>query len=159
MLFLSEDTKALTCKWIHTVISSNFERTKLYFNPKLTSTSGFLFNIAVVLIRILFDIHKVNKTKNNFFKMIEQIEPLFCITTKPIDFGKLDKVNPEIIKDFIANFEISLLNENEFNDTTILYFMIHIIISYFLKNLGDEYSNIMNRIGLMYKNKQDHDPK
>jgi len=159
MLIFNNDTKKNTYQWFQIVTSANFERTKMYFNNQIVSSSGFLFNITIVLLNILFELHNVDKTRNNYFKLIEQVEPLYCITSKPINFNQYDKINPDIIKDFLNNFEIDMLNENEFNDTTELYFMIHVFLSYFIKTLYDEYSRAINNIGEMYKNNQNNDPK
>ena len=159
MLFFNSDTKPYILKWLNTVISANLERTKLYFNPHFTSTSGFLFNITSVLIKMLFDIHNINKSKNNLLQLIQQIEPLYCITTSPIDFGKFDKVNPDIIKEFVASFENDLPNGDDFNDTTILYFMIHILLSYFIKSIDDEYARTMGSINELYTRNETHDTK
>jgi hypothetical protein len=90
--------------------------------------------------------------------MIEQIDLMYSITTNTVNFSKFDTINSEKAKDIITN-ELEKQNLKEFNITTKLFFLCHVLLSYFVKSLDDEYAKVAEQLSTMYRSNMMNDPK
>lgn len=146
--------------WIYHLIALNFERSKLYANKMIVSSYGFLFNTIYVLSRIFFEISK--ELKMNFSQFIQRVifdvDPLFTISSKFIEFKKYERVNPDIVKEIIENEEENQ-NFGEFNLITRLFFICHTLINLTIKPFEDEYSRLAEQYDELISSNSINDSK
>jgi hypothetical protein len=143
-------------EYLYDLIHANTDRTKMYANPYTTSSIGFLMNHAFGLLKLFFD--KANYSEDMIFEIIDNIDVLFTLTNNSINYDKFDRVNSDKIKEMILT-EMEKQNSKSFNKTTKLFFIIHCILTYFLKNLDDEYTKLANQLNDMFKMNMSNDPR
>jgi len=153
LLITDAKSKSFLLNYLCDVGNLNLERKKMYSNPYLVSTIGFLLNTSIVLLKILFDHEHKN---SSVFEIVAEIDILYTSTASEIQFNKHDRINDDASKDSINSDKLS--SEN-FNMTTKLFFIIHNILSYFIKNLDDEYTKLAQQLSNMFKMNAINDPR
>ena len=138
------------------MINLNLERNKMYVNPYNVSTLGFLNNIIFILLKFLDD-------KNTFFgtnlmKEIADIDYFYSITTNTVNFSKFERINSDDVKDIFEK-EYEVYNKQSYSLNTKLYFIIHCLLNYVLKNLEEEYRKILNQVQTYVSSGLFNDPK
>jgi hypothetical protein len=149
-----------TLQYFYDLVNSNLEKTKMYSNPYTTSSIGFLFNSLIIILKLFLEIE--DSKNQSLFEMINKIDIMYCLSTTNINFSKFDKINPSISRDIQSSEEEkqnNKISENKFNLHTKLFFLAHNIMSYFIKNLDDEYVKISQQVGDLYKMNMMNDPK
>ena len=101
-------------------IQLNMDKIKTMKNNKILSKNTFLFNLLIVLNKIFFkEYDEGTKDDYNFskfiFKIVENIDPLFSLTEKYIPFDKFDRMNPQIVQNFMEDENYKDLVPEEFN--------------------------------------------
>jgi ubiquitin conjugation factor E4 B len=145
--------------WAYSLISLNFDRTKMWQNSQNSSSIGMLLNCLIVLLKILFDIQshlKINYS-DFIFKVVAQIDPLFTLSNNKINFSKFDRINPDLVKEIIEN-EGDESNYKEYNLYTQLFFIISTISSLTIKSFDDEIQFISNKFEELYNENKTSDP-
>ena len=128
----------------------------MYVNPYNVSTLGFLNNIIFILLKFLDD-------KNTFFgtnlmKEIADIDYFYSITTNTVNFSKFERINSDDVKDIFEK-EYEVYNKQSYSLNTKLYFIIHCLLNYVLKNLEEEYRKILNQVQTYVSSGLFNDPK
>jgi hypothetical protein len=162
LLVQYEASREHTLQFFYDLVNSNLERTKMYANPYTTSTIGFLFNSMIILLKLFFENENLGVSNESIFEYIKEIDILYSLSTLNVNFNKFDRVNPTIAREIQTLEEVkqnNKISENKFNLCTKLFFLIHNIMSYFIKNLDDEYVKLSQQIGEMYKMNMMNDPK
>lgn len=172
LLLLSKESTDETFNFIFDLILKNYDKQKSYYNQFLTSSNGFLLNLCQILLKILFeklDEEKVNinnypygsyNSQNiNIFHFIKNIDPEFGAIILPnLNLEKFERINYSIANDVIKGSS-QKINSKEYNKITKLFFSIHFILSYTLKNIENDYTNILKQLGQMFSTGNYHDPR
>ena len=138
-------------------VNLNLERNKTFINLHSVSTLGFLICLSFVLLKIFFTSEN-GKRNDNPIVIFKEIDLNFCLSSNLIDFSKFCKISNTDMKDFYdVNSQIE--NKKEFNHTTKFYFIIHILIHYFLKNLDEEYVKILQQLHTFISAGKINDPQ
>lgn len=95
---------------------------------------------------------------DSLFEYVDNIDVFYSITTNTINFSKYDVINPEVAKEVIAN-ELEKQNSREFNLVTKLFFIIHSLLSYFVKGLDEQYTKAAQQLSELYRANMIQDPK
>ena len=133
------------------VIKLNMDKIKTMKNNKILSKNTFLFNLLIILNKIFFKEYDEG-IKNDYnlskfiFKVIENIDPLFCLSENYIPFDKFDRMNPEIVHNFMEDKNYKDLIPKEFNIYTKLYFIHETITKFVISNFHSSYDNITKKI-------------
>ena len=132
-------------------IKLNMDKIKIVKNNKILSKNTFLFNLLIILNKIFFkEYDEGEKSDYNFskfiFKIVESIDPLFSLTDKYIPFPKFDRLNPEIVQNFMEDQNYEDLIPEEFNIYTKLYFIHETISKFVISNFNISYENIGKKI-------------
>ena len=125
-------------------VNLNLERNKTFINLHSVSTLGFLICLSFVLLKIFFTSEN-GKRNDNPIVIFKEIDLNFCLSSNLIDFSKFCKISNTDMK--------------EFNHTTKFYFIIHILIHYFLKNLDEEYVKILQQLHTFISAGKINDPQ
>jgi len=172
LLLQSNESSNETFNFIFDLISKNYEKQKSYYNQFITSTNGFLLNLCQCLLKVLFeklDDEKMNINKNpygslcskniNIFHFIKNIDPEFGAIVLPnLNLEKFERINYSIANDIIKGSS-EKINSKEYNKITKIFFSIHFLLSYILKNLENDYTNILKQLSQMFSTGNYHDPK
>ena len=156
ILNASEKAKNKLFNWIYTLINFNLERNKMMANPYIVSSNGFILNVLYMLLKYLDD-------KNGLFNLhllteIPELSPNFTLTTNKINFPKFDRINPENIKEYVES-ETENANGTSFSANTVIYYSIHILLNYVLKNIDEQYKKIAQEINIYIAARNFMDPK
>ena len=132
-------------------IQLNMDKIKTMKNNKILSKNTFLFNLLIVLNKIFFkEYDEGTKDYYNFskfiFKIVENIDPLFSLTEKYIPFDKFDRMNPQIVQNFMEDENYKDLVPEEFNIYTKLYFIHETITKFVISNFNSTYENLGKKI-------------
>ena len=133
------------------VIKLNMDKIKTMKNNKILSKNTFLFNLLIILNKIFFKEYDEG-IKNDYnlskfiFKVVENIDPLFSLTNNYIPFDKFDRMNPEIVHNFMDDNNYKDIIPTEFNLYTKLYFIHETINKFVISNFNTSYENITKKI-------------
>ena len=133
------------------VIRLNMDKIKTMKNNKILSKNTFLFNLLIILNKIFFKEYDEG-IKNDYnlskfiFKVVENIDPLFCLSDNYILFDKFDRMNPEIVHIFMEDNNYKDLIPNEFNIYTKLYFIHETITKFVISNFNSSYDKLTKKI-------------
>lgn len=155
----TENCRSGLLNWTYSLISLNFDRTKMWQNSQNSSSIGMLLNCLIVLLKILFDIQshlKINYS-DFIFKVVAHIDPLFTLSNNKINFSKFDRINPDLVKEIIEN-EGDESNYKEYNLYTELFFIISTISSLSIKSFDDEIQFISNKFEELLNENKTNDP-
>ena len=132
-------------------IRLNMDKIKTMKNNKILSKNTFLFNLLIILNKIFFKEYDEGM-KNDYnlskfiFKMIQNIDPLFTLTNNYIPFDKFDRMNPEIVQNFMEDQDYHDIIPKEFNIYTKLYFIHQTLTKFVISNFNISYENIVKKI-------------
>ena len=164
LLLKSNSSQEETFNFIFDLINKNYEKQKLYHNQYITSSNGFLLNFSQGLLKILIekssdlDYQEFSSSYNSFL-IINEIDALFSsINTPLLNLERFERINHTLASDFLKN-EKEKINSKNFNKITKLFFSIHVLISYIIKNLETEYTNVLSQLGKMFQMQLYNDPK
>ena len=115
-------------------------------------------NHSFSLLKIFFDEDRSNYSDDLIFQIINKIDISYSISNNTINFDKFDRINAEKVKDLIG-IEKEKQNLISQNKITKLFFIIHLILSYFIKTLDDEYAKIANQLNEMFRANLINDPR
>lgn len=172
LLLQSKESTEETFNYIFDLINKNYDKQKSYYNQFITSSNGFLLNFCQSLLKILFEKYddERNKTnKNNYgfnsnqniniFHYIENIDPQFGAVNIPnLNLEKFERINFSIANDIIKESSEKISTKN-YNKITKIFFSIHFLLSYILKNIENDYTNILKQLNQMFSTGNYHDPK
>ena len=133
------------------IIQLNMDKIKTIKNNKLLSKNTFLFNLLIILNKIFFKEYDEG-IKNDYnyskfiFNVVKNIDPLFSLTDKYIPFDKFDRMNPELVKNFMEDKNYKDLIPEEFNIYTKLYFIHETLSKFIISNFNISYSNLEKKI-------------
>ena len=133
------------------VIKLNMDKIKTMKNNKILSKNTFLFNLLIILNKIFFKEYDEG-IKNDYnlskfiFKVVENIDPLFSLTNNYIPFDKFDRMNQEIVHNFMDDNNYKDIIPTEFNLYTKLYFIHETINKFVISNFNTSYENITKKI-------------
>lgn len=150
------DSRNETLSYFYDLINLNLERTKMYSNQYNTSSIGFLMTNTVSLLKLFYE--HIAYDKASVFEIVKSIDLFYCVSNNTINFNKFDRINIERCRDLVS-VEAEKMNNKEFNLTTKLFFIIHNIISYYAKNLDDEYTKLATQLSNMFRSNMIQDPK
>lgn len=156
---VNEKCKETLFKWIYGVIEGNMERIKLYFQDRTISTNGFILNTIIVLLKIFFDQEKkINMPYSQFiFLIVSQVDPLFTLSNEKIDFGKIERANPFVVKEILkSENDIKEIIPESFNPNTELFFIIHMLISFSIQTFFKELNLLYEKLPSLNPNEQQH---
>ena len=137
------------------IIRLNMDKIKTMKNNKILSKNTFLMNLLIILNKIFFKEYDEGKKSelnlsNFIFKMITNIEPLFCLSDQYIPFSKFDRMNPEIVQNIIDDSNHKDVIPEEFNLYTKLFFIHETINKLVFPNFISSYENIKKKIKALY---------
>ena len=167
----NSEASSETFNFIFDIINKNYDRQKTYFNQYSTSTNGFLLNFSQGLLKILFEkiSPKVDYDKEcsfpgqqrlNVFYLVNEIDISFGAISKPeINLQRFERINYSLANDYLKGQAEKINAKEDFNSITKVFFSIHVILSYFLKNLETEYTNVLNQLSKMFGMQMYNDPK
>ena len=171
LLLQSKESTEETFNFIFNLISKNYDKQKSYYNQYTTSSNGFLLNLCQCLLKVLFEKFndeniKTNEnpygsnTQNiNIFHYISQIDPEFGAVISPnLNLEKFERINSSIANDIIKGSS-EKINSKKYNQITKLFFSIHFLLSYILKNLENDYTSVLKQLSEMFNAGNYHDPK
>lgn len=155
--------------FIFDLVNKNFERQKSFYNQYTTSTNGFLLNFCQALIKILFEKFSLNKQEENInfstpynvniFYYVKEIDIFFgALSQQNLNLQKFERINSSEANEFLKD-QSNKINEKNFNKITKLFFSIHALLSYFLKNLETEYTNVLQQLSKLFGMGLYNDPK
>ena len=133
------------------VIKLNMDKIKTMKNNKILSKNTFLFNLLIIFNKIFFKEYDEG-IKNDYnlskfiFKVVENIDPLFSLTNNYIPFDKFDRMNQEIVHNFMDDNNYKDIIPTEFNLYTKLYFIHETINKFVISNFNTSYENITKKI-------------
>ena len=133
------------------IIQLNMDKIKTIKNNKLLSKNTFLFNLLIILNKIFFKEYDEG-IKNDYnyskfiFNVVKNIDPLFSLTDKYIPFDKFDRMNPELVKNFMEDKNYKDLIPEEFNIYTKLYFIHETLSKFIISNFNISYTNLEKKI-------------
>jgi len=138
----------------------NIERNKTFFNNFTVSSLGFLLCISHIALNLLFT-NENGKKIENINDLIREIDFDFCLNNSIIDFSKFEKISILSVEE--ANSVIDkykkILEISSCSSKTYLYFIIHIILHYYLRNLDEEYVKILQHVHLFINTARTNDPR
>lgn len=146
----------MTLNWVCSVINLNLERNKMYVNPYVVSSIGFLNNITYILMKYLDE--KNNFFGNNLLKETADINHFFSITTNRINFSKFERINSDDVRELVEK-EFESYNHDSYSLNTIIYFMLHCLLNYTMKNFEEEYKKLLQQIQTYVSSGLISDPK
>jgi hypothetical protein len=156
----SERSRSETLKYLFDAVKLNIERNKTFFNNFAVSSLGFLLCISHIALNLLFT-NEHGKKVDNINDIIREIDFDFCLNNSIIDFSKFEKISilsveeaNSIKEKYKKTYEISYCNSK-----TYLYFTIHIILHYYLRNLDEEYVKILQHVHLFINTARINDPR
>ena len=154
-VLLLENTKSRNhmMQYLFDIVNLNLERKKMYSNPYLVSSIGFLLNTVIVLLKIFFEFENKNHT---IFEIVADIDILYATTSNELPFAKNDRINEDDAKTILNSSNFA---SESFNQTTKLFFTIHNMLSYFIKNLDEEYTKLAQQLSNMFKMNLVNDPR
>jgi len=167
----NSEASSETFNFIFDIINKNYDRQKTYFNQYSTSTNGFLLNFSQGLLKILFEkiSPKVDYDKEcsfpgqqrlNVFYLVNEIDISFGAISKPeFNLQRFERINYSLANDYLKGQAEKINAKEDFNSITKVFFSIHVILSYFLKNLETEYTNVLNQLSKMFGMQMYNDPK
>lgn len=155
----NEVTRSALFNWFYTLLSLNFERTKMYQNNQTTSTIGFLLNCLVILLKIFFEQQNfLGLTYSEYvFNIVSEIDPLFTLSKNKINFSKFDRVNPDLVKEIIENEEEEY-NYKDYSLATQLFFGMNHLMAISIKSFDEELGFIANKYDDLIKENKTSDP-
>lgn len=168
LLIKDNEASVETFNFIFDVINKNFDRQKTYFNQFTTSTNGFLINFSQGLLKILFeklapkedDEYHYGAAKINIFHLIKEIDINFgAVSKQEINLQRFERINYSLANDYLKNQTAKINAKEDYNKITKMFFSIHVILSYFLKNLETEYTNVLNQLSKIFGMQMYNDPK
>ena len=133
------------------IIQLNMDKIKTIKNNKLLSKNTFLFNLLIILNKIFFKEYDEG-AKNDYnlskfiFHVVKNIDPLFSLTDKYIPFDKFDRMNPEIVQNFMEDQNYKELIPEEFNIYTKLFFIHETLSKFVISNFHNSYDNLSKKI-------------
>jgi len=168
LLLKDKDSSIETFNFIFDIINKNYDRQKSYYNQFSTSTNGYLLNFSQGLLKILFEKfapkedqdNSYNNQRINIFYLVKEIDINFGAVSKPeINLQRFERINYALANDYLKDQAEKINKKENYNNITKLFFSIHVILSYFLKNLETEYTNVLNQLSKMFGMMQYNDPK
>ena len=161
LLFNASDiSRSETLKYFLDAVRLNIDRSKTFINNFTVSSLGFLISISIVALNLLFT-NEHGKKIENINDIIGDIDFNFCLCNSHIDFSKFEKisiVSIEELNNVIANYSTSFEN-SKWNSKTYLYFCLHIILYYYLRNLDEEYVKILQHVHHFINSSRTNDPR
>ena len=152
LIILSElDKDGIVIDMAFEVIRLNMDKIKTMKNNRILSKNTFLFNLLIILNKIVFKEYDEG-TKNDYnfskfiFKVVENIDPLFSLTDKYIPFDKFDRMNPDIVHNFMEDQNYKDQIPEEFNIYTKLFFIHETISKFVISTFNISYENIGKKI-------------
>ena len=169
LLLKDKEATEETFNFIYDIINKNYDRQKSYYNQFTTSTNGFLINFCQGLLKVLFE-KLIPKEKEephygasqpiNVFYLVNEIDIFFGAISKPeINLQRFERINSSLAIDFLKNQSEKINAKEDYNKITKIFFSIHVLLSYFLKNLETEYTNVLNQLSKMFGMMAYNDPK
>ena len=151
LLLYELDDNKIVLDMTFEVIRLNMDKIKTMKNNKILSKNTFLFNLLIILNKIFFKEYDEGM-KNDYnlskfiFKMVQNIDPLFTLTNNYIPFDKFDRMNPEIVQNFMEDQDYHDVIPKEFNIYTKLYFIHQTLTKFVISNFNSSYENIVKKI-------------
>ncbi len=160
LLIKDKDSSNETFNFIYDIINKNYERQKSYYNQFTTSTNGFLLNLSQGLLKILFEKFTPKEDKNEGYYSNQKIDIFYLVSEIDINFGaisnqainlqRFERINHALANDYLKEQTQKINSKENYNKITKLFFSTHAILSYFLKNLETEYTNVLNQLSKMF---------
>ena len=154
--FLIEENEDLCFLYFYNIVNYNVEWNKMQPNIMISSTSGFLMNLFMVLSKLFFnqclkEIQNFNLKDSNFIiDVVKLIDFKFIFNDNNIHFSKFDLIDSEISKKFIEDNKKES-EEKKYTRITKMFFLIHCIYSYFIQHLSKAYLKTVQRLQDNYK--------
>jgi len=168
LLIKDNESSSEAFNFIFDIINKNYDRQKTYFNQYTTSTNGFLINFSQGLLKILFEKlapkeqeeFSYNGQKLNIFYLVKEIDISFgAISKQEINLQRFERINHSLANDYLKNQTEKINAKEDYNKITKIFFSIHVLLSYFLKNLETEYTNVLNQLAKIFGMQMYNDPK
>lgn len=170
LLLKDNEASTETFNFMYDLINKNFDRQKTYFNQYSTSSNGFLLNFSQGLLKIFFEKfaqkedfeneYSLSVNKPNVFYLIKEIEISFgALSKQEINLQRFERINYSLANDYLKAQTEKINAKEDFNKITKIFFSTHVLLSYFLKNLETEYTNVLNQLSKMFGMQMYNDPK
>jgi hypothetical protein len=165
LLYSHDKTKQIVLEYFFDLIGANLDKLKMWANPFTTASQGFLMNSVIVLLKLFLDYEMGEYTSisagtwgDNLYEIVNKIDILYCLSNKELNFSKYEMINASVGKPIYVQ-ENEKQNLRCFNPCSKLFFLVHNLLTLFMKNLDEEYTRTANSLSEMFKMNMINDPK
>lgn len=151
----SENSRQILKNWIYTFIKMNVDKIKIYHKNEFLSKNGFTANVLFIVLNIIFDQEQFLELKHSnefLFHFAKDIEINFSLSNNRIDFGKVERINTDSVKEILTNVGSEEHNFVEYNLNSELFFIANTLLEFLIKNIDNQYGQLSSELGNLHEN-------